>query len=119
MITYNFNHFISLLELQEIPINKKNIDDNLIELQKFIYDYNVDVIDNVVLSEEKDIAKMISDMYKLNGIVVDEEKLNNDQVDKIIEGVNKLIIYFDILNLEIDLSEIRYIIDATKQLTNK
>ena len=119
LTTYNFDYFINLLVKNEIELSKKVIDDNVLELQRFIYDRNVDVIDNVVLSEEKDISKMISDMYKLNGIVVDEEKLNNDQVDKIIEGVNKLIIYFDILNLEIDLSEIRYIIDATKQLTNK
>ncbi len=117
LTTYNFNYFISLLQKQEIEINIKAIDDNLLDLQKYIYDRSVDVIDNIVLQEEKDVLEMISQKYKLNGIIVDEEKISGDQIDRVIENINKLLVYYDIKDLNINLSDIKYVIDSTKELT--
>ncbi|MBQ6284856.1 MAG: hypothetical protein IJK67_00900 [Bacilli bacterium] len=117
LTTYNFNYFISLLEKQEVEINIKSIDDNIHELQKYIYDRNVDVIDNIGLLEEKDVLEMITQKYKLNGIIVDEEKISGDQVDKVIESIDKLLIYYDIINLGINLKDIKFVIDSSKELT--
>ncbi len=111
MSTYNFNHFLKLLESQEIELSMENIDKYLLSLQQYIYDKRSNVIDNIILSEDKDLVKIISDMYQLNGIVVDPEKIN-DQIDKIIENAEKILVYYDINNLQIDLNEIKYVIDS-------
>ncbi len=117
LTTYNFNYFINLLQKQDVEINIKSIDDNLLELQKYIYDRSVDVIDNIVLLEEKNVLEMISQKYRLNGIIVDDEKISSDQIDKIIENIDKLLIYYDIINLGINLKDIKFIIDSGKELT--
>ena len=48
LTTYNFNYFVSLLVAKEIPITIENIDKYMLALQKYIYDHDVDIIDNVV-----------------------------------------------------------------------
>ncbi len=112
LTTYNFNYFISLLAAKEVPITIENIDKYMLSLQKYLYDHDVDIIDNITLSVEKDIGKMISEMYQLNGIIVDEDKVN-EQVDKIIEDSEKILVYYDINNLQINLDEIKFVIDSS------
>ncbi len=114
--TYNFHYFISLLESDNEAITIENIENNLHELQKFIYDNNIDIIDNINLSEEKDVAKMISERYKLNSILVNEDKLNVNGLKDLLFGVKKLLIYFDIYILMINLKDLRFLIDAPKAL---
>ena len=85
-------------------------------LQKFIYDNTIDVINNISLSEDKNIAGIICEMYKLNSITIVEDKLGLDQIDKVIESVDKLLIYYDIYGLMINLKDFRYLIDAPEAL---
>ena len=55
-------------------------------------------------------------MYKLNSIVIVEDKLGLDQIDRVIESVDKLLIYYDIYALMINLKDFRYLIDAPEAL---
>lgn len=119
LTTYNFNYFIKLLVSQDIELSQKVIDENLLDLQKYIYDMHSDVIDNIILQEDKDVLEIISNKYRLNGILVDSEKINSDQIDKVINNVDKLLIYYDIKKLNVNLNEIKYIIDSSKELTKE
>ena len=112
LTTYNFNYFVSLLVSKEVEITVENINKYMLSLQKYIYDYEPDIINNVTLSIEKDVVKMISEMYQLNGIIVNEEKVS-EQVDKIIDDSDKILVYYDINNLQMDLNEIKFVIDSS------
>ncbi len=109
--TYNFNYFKKLLETNEIELTMENIDKYLLDLQKYLYDKDVDVIDNIVLSEDKDLIKIICEKYQLNGIKVDSENIG-DQIDKMINNSEKVLFYYDIKNLGINLDEIKYVINS-------
>ncbi len=117
LATYNFNYLINLLQKQGEEITIDVINDTLFEIQKYIYDRIVDIIDNIVLLDEKDISEMISQKFKLNGIKVDEEKINSDQIDKVVYSIDKLLIHYDICNLKMDLAAIEFVIDSRKELT--
>ena len=114
--SYNFNYFITLLGKDNEELTLENIDAHLLELNKFIYDSKCEILNNISISEMKDIPKIISEMYKLNSITVDENKLTKEQIDKFIEIVDKLLIYFDIYTLMINLKEIKFIIQAPEVL---
>ena len=114
--SYNFNYFISLLEKENEELTLENIDAHLLELNKYIYDSSCEIINNIGIAEVKDIPKIISEMYKLNSITVDENKLTKEQIDKFIEVVDKLLIYFDIYTLMMNLKEIKYLIEAPEIL---
>ena len=116
LTTYNFNYFVKLLKSENEEINIENIDNKLLELNKFIYDSSAEIINNITIAEEKNIPKIISDMYKLNSLIVDETKISPDQVDRLIENVDKLLIYFDIYTLMMNLKEIKFLIEAPEVL---
>ena len=59
---------------------------------------------------------MISERYKLNSILVNEDKLNVNGLKDLLFGVKKLLIYFDIYILMINLKDLRFLIDAPKAL---
>ena len=114
--SYNFNYFVKLLEGQNEELSLENIDAHMLELNKYIYDSSCEIINNIVIAEEKNIPKIISEMYKLNSIIVDENKLTKEQIDKFIEIVDKLLIYYDVYTLMMNLKEIKYLIQAPEAL---
>ena len=116
LTTYNFNYFIKLLAKENEEITLENIDKHLLNLNRFIYDSSMEIINNITIAEEKNIPKIISDMYKLNSLIVDETKISPDQVERLIENVDKLLIYFDIYTLMMNLKEIKFLIEAPEVL---
>ena len=59
LATYNFNYFTSLLKRENSDITLEEIKERMDELQKYIYDNYVDIIDNIKIIEDKDIGKII------------------------------------------------------------
>ena len=110
--TYNFNYFVSLIRKENKDITPEEIKESLDELQKYIYDNYVDIIDNIKISDVKDIEKIICEKYQLNDITVDPESLNIDEIDKYIENIGKAILYFDVERLNIDLEGIKFLLDS-------
>ena len=112
LTTYNFNYFVSLIRKENKEITPEEIKASLDELQKYIYDNYVDIIDNIKISDVKDIEKIICDKYQLNDITVNPESLNIDEIDKYIESISKAILYFDVERLNIDLESIKFLLDS-------
>ena len=94
----------------------ENIECKLKDLKEFIYSNKPEILKSIPIGEEKDVAKVIGEMYKMNSIIIDEDKLANGQVDPILENVNKLLIYFDIYTLMINLKDIKFILETPSEL---
>lgn len=117
--TYNFNYFASLIEKRDGEINILSIERNMLDLNSYIYDRKLDILDHINVADDKDILAIVSQKYKLNGLVVDEEKISSEQSDKIVNNIERLLINYDIKGSVINLEEVKYIIDSSKELTKK
>ena len=69
------------------------------KLYKYLYDCDINIINHILLSDTKEVIKVFSEMYLLNGILVEEAKMEDETLDKLIENVNKLILCYDIERL--------------------
>ena len=116
LTSYNFNYFIKLLEDRGLEVNVENIDKEMYKLYKYLYDNDINVINNILLSDEKEVIKIISEMYTLNGVLLNEGKLEDEVLDKLIETVNKLLICFDIKLLKANLEDFKFILDVREAL---
>ena len=112
LTTYNFNYFVELLKKENSDITTEEIKSRLDELQKYIYDNYVDIIDNIRISENKELDKIVCDKYKLNGINVNHDNLELDAIDKYIQTIDKAILYFNIDKLHLDLEGIKFVLDS-------
>ena len=110
--TYNFNYFIKLLISNNEELTMDNINSKLNELLHYLYDNEFDIINHISVVEEKDIAKIIVEMYKLNNINLTVDKLDIVQIDKTIEIVDKLLIYYDVYSLMINLKDIDFLLQV-------
>ncbi len=112
LASYNYDYFVELLKKENEDISVKEIDNKLLELQKYIYDINSDILNNININDEKEMNKIICEKYKFNNININIESLELEEIDKLINDVEKLIIKFDIERNSVDLEEIQYLLDA-------
>ena len=110
--SYNFEYFVHLLELDNEEMTIVNIDKHMLKLKKFIYDNYIDVLNNILISEDKSLEKIIVDMYKLNSIVLSEDDLALDQINKYLENVDKLLVYFDVYTVMLNLKDVDFLLKA-------
>ena len=110
--TYNFNYFASLIKAQNEDADIETIKDSMLELQKFIYDNYIDIINNVTILEERELDKIICEKYKLNSISITPEKMDIDQIDVLISDIHKLLLYYDINRLGLNLKDIKFLLDV-------
>ena len=89
-----------------------NINNIYLELSKYLYDNEFDIINHISILEDKEIDKIIVEMYKLNNINLTVDKLDITQIDKTIETVDKLLLYYDIFNLMINLKDIDFLLNV-------
>ena len=110
--TYNFNYFASLIKAQNEDADIETIKDSMLELQKFIYDNYIDIINNVTILEERELDKIICEKYKLNSISITPEKMDLDQIDVLISDIHKLLLNYDINRLGLNLKDIKFLLDV-------
>ena len=116
LASYNYNYFVDLLRKNNPDISVKEIDDKLLELQRFIYDNNSEILNNININDEKEMNKIICEKYKLNNIDLPIEKLDLSEIDNVIEDVEKLIVNFDVERIGINLEDIKYLLDVADTL---
>lgn len=75
----NYNYLIELLKSKEKDINE------IEKLNTFIYSPYNNILDNILLSEDKDISMLIMDRYNLFGFNLTKEKLEQDNIDNLIK----------------------------------
>ena len=114
--SYNFLYFVKLLQADNEEMTLENIDAKSKELKEFIYGSKPEILKSISISEEKDVPKIISEKYIMNSIIVDEDKIRNNQVNQILDNVDKLLIYFDVYTLMINLKDIKFILEVPSEL---
>ncbi len=114
--SYNLGYFVSLLEKQQEEITVENVNKHMLNLQKYLYDNYIDIINNIYITEDKQIDKIIVEMYKRNSIILTEDDITIDAIGKYMESVDKLLTYFDVYTVMINLKDVDFILKVPNVL---
>lgn len=103
----NYNYLIELLKNKEKDIQE------IEKLRLFVYNpYNY-ILNNILLSEEKDISILIMDRYNLFGFDLTKEKLEKDNIDNLIKQLEVILNSIVMNKNNITESRIRFLKDTS------
>ena len=83
-------------------ITEEEINKKIEEIKEYIYSFNINIINYISINEERDIPRIISDKYKLLGINIPSDTIENS-LDTTIDTIEKLL-----LKDVIDKSQLKY-----------
>ena len=69
--------------------------------------------------ENKNIAIIISDRYKLLNFNIQKDDINEENLDNLIDSLNKIKNYYEIEQAGIDINTIKFVCEADKILKAK
>ena len=102
----NYNYLIELLKNKDIDISEIN------KLRLFVYNpYNY-ILNNILISEDKDISMLIMDRYNLFGFNLTKDKLDKDNIDNLIKELEIILNSIVMNNNRITDSRIKFIKDT-------
>ena len=93
--------------------------DKIAEFRDFIRYPNITIINNISIVQEKDIALMIKDKYKLCNINVMKEDFEDDNLDKLISNVDTICTNNNIKSSKLTFEDIKFILQADKLFETK
>ena len=100
-------------------ITQEEIDEQIVELDEFItIPYNT-IINNMTILEEKDIAIIIKDRYKLLNFIVEKEDLSINNVDTLVSTLEDIIIGNNMKKAGLNIENIEEICELKKVLKKK
>lgn len=107
----NYNYMIKLLTKENPSITLEEVQKTILDLKEFIYSPYNTIINNITITEEKNIPFIITDCYKLLNINITSENLNdNSSIDNMLDNI-RIIDYSNILKRQqMDVGDIDYII---------
>lgn len=110
--------FGKLLKQENEEITNNEISDKLKKLKEFILYPNNNLVNNVTITDERDIITIVLDKYKLMNINLTAEQLEDNNIDSLISLVDKILINyyikssnqsFELLN---DACELKKVLDS-------
>lgn len=113
-----YKYLFSCIKNKYEEITEEEIDQIIVELREFVKWPYATIINNVGLLENKDILLIIIDRYKLLNINITKEKLEEENLDKLLEIIEKIEINIFIKENKINMQEIEDICEL-KKLLNK
>ena len=87
--------------------SKEQLSEYTKKLEEFVLNPNINIFSNIGISEEIDIPLIIMDKYKLLGINISNEDIENN-LDSIYKNIEKIIINFNIKNNGINKEDVLF-----------
>ena len=117
LLICNFYSFLVNTIIKEFPdIKQEDIFDTIEQFRRFIKYPKFTIINNVKISEDKDIVLMIKDKYYLCDINITKEDLNEDNIFNFITIVNNICQSNYIKNSKTTLEDIQFLLQVNKLL---
>ena len=106
---------IKLLKINNDNITIEEIKNEINKLKKYLYETDFNIINNINITHEKDIANIIYDRYKLIDINLTLDDLLKENIDNILNNISILINYYDIDRLNIRIEDIEFILTVKEK----
>ena len=99
-------------------ITEDQINDYIDNMEEFVRNPLFIILNNIEINEQKDIVEIIKDRYNLLNINITKEDLEVDNLDTLIEDLEKCELYYYITKNKIKLSEVSDVYEFRKILKN-
>ena len=107
-MSYSYQIYLNkCLKNNNPDISKEELLEYNKKLEEFILNPNINIFSNISILEEKDIPLIIMDKYKLLGVNISSEDIENN-LDGIYNNINKIIINYNIKNNGINKEDILF-----------
>lgn len=110
----NYFYLAKVIKNQDDSLKENDVNNKILTLKQYLYEGEKSIISNIKINENKNVAQIVMDRYKLVNLNVTEEELTLDNIDAFIKKVNSLIYYYDIKKLNINLDNVNFIINVNK-----
>lgn len=97
-------------------ISQEQIDKMITELDEFLKNPYNNIINNITILEENDIAMIIKDRYKLLNFNVDKEDFNEKKINNLISLLENIVIAYNMKKIDLDIHEIEEILEIKQAL---
>lgn len=97
----------------------EEIDETIEKLNHFLKSPFITAISHINFVEEKDIALIIKDRYKLLNFKIEKEDLSEGQIDNLVENAEKIIIGINIRRAKLKIEDLEEICNINKVLKIK
>ena len=99
--------------------NDKMLDDEFNKLKEFVYYPYINIINHILINEDKDIRNIIMDRYNLFGLDISSDEIDEDNISSFIHDIEIVLNSISMSKLGLDNSEIKFIEEARKILNIK
>ena len=114
----SYYYLITLIIKNQKDIEQDEIEEKIERLEEFIKSPYNNIINNLTILEDKDVALIIKDRYKLSYFILEKEDLDIDNVESLISTLNKIEEYFNMRKIKINMEEINELLEI-KKILNK
>lgn len=104
----NYNYLTSIIKK-----NNKDINEEISKLKSLVYYPYINIINNILINDEKDIALIIMDRYNLFGLDITKEELSEENLVALIDSVEIVLNSISMNKLAITDSKIKFIENAS------
>ena len=111
-----YNFLVDTLIKQYEDISQEDIITTIDEFRNFIQYPNISTINNMKITDNRDIVLVIKDKYNLCNINIEKGDFSEDNIHGIIATTNCLCNYKYIVNSKIDVEDIKFMLEANKIL---
>lgn len=115
----NYHYINKLIKNSDEALSDDDINRTINEINYYLYNNELNVIKNIYITDERDIAMVIFDKYNLLGFNITPELLEEENIDNLIEITTALSnnIHFEKTNINID--NVKFIFNSLEILGKK
>ena len=106
-----YSYLRELLRDKFEDISEEEIEKKQDDLKKYLFDTCINIINNISIVQDVDVALIIKDRYKLLNISVDHDNILQN-VDGIIGNIERIVRYYNIDISKIKYEELKFLSDA-------
>jgi len=115
----NYRYINGLIKKSDETLDNNAVNQMIDEINNYLYSYELSLIKNVYITDERDIAMVLIDKYNLFGFNIKTELLEEGNIDNLIATVNALAnnIYFEKINANI--GNMKFVFDSQDIIEKK
>lgn len=108
----DYRYIIKLIKSTDETLDNDAINGIIDVIKHYLYDNEFSILNNIYITDERDLAMVLFDKYNLLGFNIRPELLELENIEGLIESVKVLVnnIYFDKININLD--NLKFVADA-------
>lgn len=114
-----YDFLVESIMRNEKDITQEEIEDKIISLNKFLHNPYNTIINNITITEEKDVAFIIKDKYKLLNFNVEKEDFAEENIDSLISTITDIQLKLNMKKAKVKLQDMEQMVKIKKLLNLK